>query len=283
MPDVVTTIASTVIFLFAEGGQIPIGTAFIVGFPVPGQADQIVPLIVTAKHVVGDRSKVIGRFTPKSSGAPVSVVYDLASLRRSGDVWEHTDDGVDLLVFRTPHFEQAEYIAVPFSAIASRTRYSEEDIKATDRIIFPCLLVNFMGTARNYPVIRNGSIALIPDEPVPLQYKVGNRQISTKQSVLLVDATSIPGASGSPVFLWPGPRLKANAFHLGGQAWLLGVMHGFYPALPRELVGIETTRVVPGFSENSGIAIMFPSWRLLEILERPEVTKRIEGLLQGQK
>ena len=64
--DFASVLASTVIFLFAEGGQIPIGTAFIVGYPVPGKSDAVIPLIVTAKHVIGDRDKVIGRFSTKS-------------------------------------------------------------------------------------------------------------------------------------------------------------------------------------------------------------------------
>jgi len=192
MADFAIALASTVIFLFAEGGQVPIGTAFIIGYPIPGSSDKVVPLVVTAKHVVGDRNKIIGRFTTKSGTVPVSVLYDLADLRHNGDVWEHPDKGVDLLVFRTSHFEQTEYQPFPVALIASRKIYSEEDVKATDRIIFPCLLVNFMGTARNYPVIRDGSIALIPEEPVPLEYDVGARRVQTKQQVILIDATAIP-------------------------------------------------------------------------------------------
>ena len=284
MADLASTLASTVIFLFAEDSQAPIGTAFVIGYPVSGMSDTVVPLVVTAKHVVGDREKVIGRFTAKSGPVPVTVLYDLIDLRRKGDVWEHPDEGVDLLVFRTPHFEAVDYQPFPVALIASKRNYAEEDIKATDRVIFPCLLVNFMGTARNYPVIRSGSIALIPGEPVPLEYDVGVRRIRTAQQVILIDATSIPGASGSPVFLGPEPRSKGEAFMLGGtQPWLLGVMHGFYPALPRELVGVQTNRVVPAFAENSGIAIVFPSWFLHEILECDDVTKRIQELITGEK
>ena len=284
MGQFISALASTVIFLFADNGQVPIGTAFIIGYPVPGRPDALIPLVVTAKHVVGNREKIIGRFSTKSGTAPTSVQYDIADLRRSGDVWEHADEGVDLVIFRTLHFEQTEYEPIPIKLIASRKVFSEEDVKATDRIVFPCLLVNFMGTARNYPVIRDGSIALIPDEPVPLEYDVGTRRVRTKQQVVLIDATSIPGASGSPIFLWPGPRLKGRNFMLGGvQPWLLGVMHGFYSAIPRGLVGIQPNRLVPGFAENSGIAIAFPSWRLLEILERDEVAKRIHELVRAEK
>jgi len=282
MAHFVSTLASTVIFLFEEGAQVPIGTAFIVGYPISDGSGAVVPLVVTAKHVVGDREKVIGRFTATSGSELVHVVYDLAASRSEGDVWTHPDEGIDLLVFRTLHFEQTKYEPVPLEVIASKQIYSEEEITATDRIVFPCLLVNFMGTARNYPVVRDGSIALIPEEPVPLEYDVGARRIRTKQQVILIDATSIGGASGSPVFLWPGPRLKGRSYALGGtRPWLLGIMHGFYPALPRKLVGIQTATLVPAFAENSGIAIVFPSWRLLEILERDEVAKRIQGLMKA--
>lgn len=278
MADFASILGRTVIFLFTEGSQIPIGTGFIVGYPVPGRQDMVVPMVVTAKHVVGGHQKILGRFTPKEGTIPIVVMYDLAGMRREGDLWEHPDEGVDIVAFRTAHFEQTEYVPIPLQMLASVGTYKDEDIKPTDRVIFPCMLVNFMGSGRNYPVIRDGSIALIPDEPVPLRYTVGSKQVVTKQHVVLIDATSIPGASGSPVFLWPGPRLRGNAFNVGGtQPWLLGIMHGFFPALPRELIEIEQS-VEKGFAENSGIALIFPSWSLLEILQQEKVTERVKQL-----
>lgn len=62
MTDIGTILGSAVIFLFIAGqnGQIPIGTAFVIGYPVPGKPDQFIPLVVTAKHVIGDHTKVFG-------------------------------------------------------------------------------------------------------------------------------------------------------------------------------------------------------------------------------
>ncbi len=282
MVDFTDALASTVIFLFAEHSGKPIGTAFIIGYPIPNISNRVVPLIVTAKHVIGNQTEVIGRFSTKSGGETTEVRYDLDYLRKEGDLWEHLDAGVDLLVFRTPHFEKVSYQPFPIQLIASKENYIEEDIKPTDRIIFPCLLVNFMGLTRNYPVIRDGSIALVPDERIPLEYEIGDKHVNTKQRVILIDATSIPGASGSPVFLWPGPRLKQGTFTIGGtQPLLLGIMHGFYPAA-REITGIQVSRVLPVFEENSGIAIIFPSWRLLEILEYDDVVRRIDEVTKVQ-
>lgn len=282
MTDIGSILASAVIFLFAENGVTPIGTAFVVAYPIPAPENAYVPIIVTAKHVIADQTKVVGRFTSTTDGQTISVIYDIAKLRADGDLWEHDDTGVDIVVFRTQHFTGARYQPLPLELLASRADFKTEGIQTTDRVIFPSLLVNFMGATKNYPVIRDGSIALIPDEKVPMQYQIGNRVIKTSQEVLLLDATSIPGASGSPVFLWPGPRLKNGTFAIGGtRPLVLGVMHGFYPASPREVVEI-VTKVQRFYQENSGIAIVFPSYRVREIIDGNKVKSRIEKLIASE-
>lgn len=282
MSDLIAAIASTVVFLFADGGQVPLGTGFIVGVPAGEENSKnlLIPVIVTARHVVANQERIVARFSAKSGTQPMAVLFNIADLKSAGDFWPHPDDGVDIVAFRTPHFGDALYEPLPLELVASRQMFEEAQIKQSDRIIFPSLLVNFMGISRNYPVLRDGSIALIPDENVPIEYVLGGKKISTKQNLLFLNATSIPGASGSPVFLWPGPRIIGNSFAIGGgRPYLLGVIHGFYPASPRELLEVEVNTLKALFQENSGIAIAFPSWRLREILESDIVRRRIKGLV----
>lgn len=282
--DLFSALSSTVVFLLAGNPPVPIGTAFIVGYPLPTDDKRLVPILVTAKHVIAGRDQILGRFSTKEGKSTATVQYDLAALRASKDYWEHPDKGVDIAAFRTQHFDVTNYTPLPLDLIVTKEQFSTEQIAQTDRVIFPSLLVNFMGTARNYPVMRDGAIALIPDEEVPMRYLLGGSEIETKQEVVLVDATSIPGASGSPVFLWPGPRVKGGAFTLGGnRPILVGVMHGFYPSMPRDLLKVETSEARQMFQENSGIAIVFPSWRLREILDLPQLRARIEQLAKEDK
>ena len=209
MNGIMEIIASTVIFLFSAGNNPqPIGTGFVIGYPLLDKEGSVIPLVVTAKHVLGDHKKVLARFSTQEGSSTAFVQYDIEIMKKDNDYWEYSgDDGVDIVVFRSPHFEGTKYQPFPIDLIATKKTFEENAIRQTDRVIFPSLLINFMGSAQNYPVIRDGSIALIPEEKVPMKYKVGSREIVTKQEVILVDATSIPGASGSPVFLWPGPRL----------------------------------------------------------------------------
>jgi len=285
MTDMMKEIARTVIFLFsADKNPQPIGTGFIVGYIIPGKENRYVPLIVTAKHVTGDRQKILGRFSTQEGASTTYVQYDIASLKKSNDYWEHPDDdGVDIVVFRSLHYDVTNYKILPFDLIASKTTFDEEKIRQTDRIMFPSLLINFMGTSMNYPVFRDGTIALIPEEKVPLRYMVGSKEINTQQEIILVDATSIQGASGSPVFLRPGPRLKGNTFNLGeSKAYLIGVMHGFYPATPRKILEIETSKTQDMYAENSGIAIIFPSWKLQDILQNQSFIGRMNQIIEPE-
>lgn len=279
MQNIINILAGAIIFLFSITQQ-PIGTGFIVGYPISEDGKNVIPIIVTAKHVIGDNNKILGRFSTKEGEVTAFVEYDIENLKQNNDYWEHpSDEGVDISAFRTLHFSQTEYNPVPLELIATKDIFNKLEICETDRIIFPSMLINFMGLSKNYPVVRNGTIALIPKEKVPLKYKVGSKEIITKQEVILVDATSIPGASGSPIFLWPGPRLKNKTFQIGGtKPYLIGIMHGFYPAWPKEIIELEITEAKLMYQENSGVAIIFPSWKLNDIFKQEKFLNRIEEL-----
>lgn len=275
-------LVKTTVFLFAGLKYEPIGTGFIVGFQYSDQPNQRVPLIVTAKHVIASHDRFYVRFSGKSGGEMFSVTFKNEELRSTGRMWEHPDEGVDLVAFITFHARDFDTLSIPVSGLASKSDFSDADIKPTDRVVFPCLLTNFMGQGRNYPVVRNGYIALVPDEPVPLEYDVAGKHIITQQEMILIDATATPGASGSPIFLWPDLRLKGEKYQLWGERlWLLGIIHGFYPTAPQEIVHIiQSTKLVPAYAENSGIALVFPSWRIRELLELPEVLQGARNYAQ---
>lgn len=285
MTDIIKSLASTVIFLFAAvNPPQPIGTGFIVAHPFPGKEGAFIPLLVTAKHVVGEQKRILARFTTQAGESTAFVQYDIEELKNNNDYWEHPDEGVDLVVFRSLHFSATKYEAFPIDLIATKNTFEEINIQQTDRVVFPSLLINFMGSSRNYPVFRDGTIALIPNEKVPMKYDVGKKEVVTEQEVILVDATSIQGASGSPIFLWPGPRLSGKSYQIGGtKPYLLGIMHGFYPAIPRETLKVETTKSLTMYAENSGIAIIFPSWRLMEIIELESLKKRVGQIADLEK
>ena len=183
--DIFSILSQTIVFLFASpnlaSSPVPIGTGFIIQYPITEDKSRFIPLIVTSKHVVGDYKKVFARFNSSSGSQTAVVEYDLEQQKKTNDFWVHSDDGVDICVFRTMSYSQTKYEALPLDLIAKRDEFLANDIKQTDRVVYPGLLVNFMGQQNNYPIMKEGSIALIPNEKVPLQYMVGSKKIQTQQ------------------------------------------------------------------------------------------------------
>ena len=256
--------------LYSESNE-PLGTAFVVGYPVASDNTKSIPLIVTAKHVLSGQRKIIAKFKAKQSSKAktVAIGYDLDVLKRQGDFWEHDDSTVDLVVFRTLVPDQSDFQTIPVGLVASQKAYEEADIKETDRVVFPSMLVGLRDLSRDYPVIRDGTIALIPEEPISWQ--------GHKSELVLINAAANQGSSGSPVFLWPGPRINHGAFAIGGTApLLLGIVEGFFNSLPRPLDAVDTVlqKAVPltlgttdvpphpivlGLSEDSRIGCYTPA------------------------
>jgi len=279
-------------------GQI-LGTAFIVGIPHSREAGRSIPFVVTAKHVIANRAKILGRYSLKAGGVPGFAQYDLEALRKNNDLWEHPgDEGVDIVVFRTPFYGITKATPIPIDHIASREVYTSQHIDAADRIMIPCLLAGYPGISANYPIFRDGSIALITEEPIQFTWMYGHERITTKQRVVFVNSTFNEGFSGAPVFLWPGIRLTPQGNTFGGKPWLLGIVHGFQPLLRPVIDGdgenvflLKRAKIdpnlpvppkpvnVPVFSqENSAIGMVFPSWQILEILQSDAVKKRIHEI-----
>lgn len=80
------------------------------------------------------------------------------------------------------------------------------------------------GNKKNLPIVRTGTIAMIPDEMI-LTEKFGNME------GYLIECRSISGISGSPVFV-----LKPTSIELNGHQvltsrvslYLLGLIHGHW-------------------------------------------------------
>ncbi len=85
---------------------------------------------------------------------------------RRGEYWEHSDPGVDLAVFRTPHFKGAKYTVVPLSVIATREDFRTHNIQTTARVVLPGLLMFNIGSTRLVLGVLHGFYPAQPREVV---------------------------------------------------------------------------------------------------------------------
>lgn len=195
------------------------GTAFLIQHP-PG-----FPYLVTARHVVdaieqhgSDDGHVYIRANRNDMGATV--------FRLQQPLWfRHEDDRVDVAVLPAymgkPDWDHFHFHSTHF--ITDETLVSEE-VGIGNDLFFPGLFSARVGETRNIPICRQGCIAAMPSERIPT--RLGQLH------GYLIEARSIGGLSGSPVFLNPGvsrgmrgvPMLEIPEKKLH----LLGMIHGHY-------------------------------------------------------
>ncbi|BBO34803.1 hypothetical protein [Lacipirellula parvula] len=224
-------------------GQEDRGTAFFVSQTFPGgQPGEGVLFAVTAKHVIdkakskGTDGKVYFRLNRKDGNAEyvaIPVTDWVKHPKTSADVAIATID-LDFLVY--------DHLSIPQKMFVSDPQETAHGIGPGSDLFFPGLFVRHKGTKSNIPIIRTGTIAAMPIEP-----------IETDQGTVrayLAEARSIGGLSGSPVFTHLGLNYTTPIHFLG---------------LVKSHYDIEDCLDVSK-QINMGIALVVPDDDILELL-----------------
>jgi hypothetical protein len=232
------------------------------GFLLIEQTDDSFPIhfLITAAHVIRDdianRSidgKVHVRANVTGSGADF-IETDLSQ-------WVcHEDGRIDVAAIAV---QQGGEI-LDHSFFGTRTLVTDEVI-ATSRIgpgtdlVFPGLFTEHFGTERNITILRTGTIAAMPSEP-----------IATKTGLMpayLAEARSIGGLSGSPVFCIAKNRSPNVAnIPVGADTYhLLGLIQGHYGVDERNWDS-ATSDSLNENSVNMGIAIIVRAHEIAEVI-----------------
>ena len=229
----------------------------------------IAKFFVTAKHVidhVGSKSlhgKAFVRYNLKNGHASqhISDARDWLS--------HPTDPSVDVAILPLGLGWQAEadILFYPVEDFATAELIRKEGIGVGSNLFFPGMFSNHPGQDRNIPIVRLGNIAAMCEEKV----KVGLGEIDA----FLVEARSIGGLSGSPIFVSLHNPTPQGGYETGRESrfYLLGLMHGHFD-LP-ETASDDTVADAAGTGWiNTGIGIAIPADKILEVLNHPELVKR---------
>lgn len=180
----------------AEDGERLGGTGCLVGVPVVAKNRDVsnVSCLVTNKHVV-DAGHTIVRVNTHDGGRDV-VALDNAK-------WYFHPDGDDLAICpirldRKIH--KAKFVSV--RNFLSKYQIETFGIGPGDDVFVVGRFVNHEGRQRNLPSVRFGNIAQMPWEPIVID--------GFAQESFLVEARSISGYSGAPVFVFVNPQLDGT-------------------------------------------------------------------------
>lgn len=273
VPDEALT---SVVFLVAGDDQAPraAGTAFFVSVESERTAGHTHTYLVTAKHVLtgarqaGESLRV--RLNTKSGGADIVTI---------DETWHEAIDA-DVAVTSFSHPPHAIVNPLPRAMFLVERIRRDEGIGIGEDIFSVGLFTRRQGRQRNLPIVRSGTLAAMPDEPI--QSDSGG-----EVSAYLAETHSTAGLSGAPVFVTLGlgrPRwIEAGGSLTEGaplrmdtltNVYLLGMMYGSH------------SQEVPAFqlsegelrSLNLGIARVTPIEEVAALLDSDELRadRRIE-------
>jgi hypothetical protein len=272
-------ILKSVVFLYSQnraGDPAAIGTAFLLSYDLGEEIGRLV-YSVTARHVIknadvdGNDGHCHFRFNVIGGGVEwVAIPFSQ---------WFFPDDiRVDLAIAPV-RFDRAklDHKHVPHTMLITDDVIEDYLVGVGEELFFPGLFVEHQGESSNAPIMRIGNIAAMPGEHVMTRGDIAAR-------VYLVEARSIGGLSGSPVFIDIGKQRqrKDNMVISGGSHFkLLGSVKGHFDERGR--VGPkDDIHIGSGVVEriNMGIALVVPASDISVLLAQADVAAHRKVVLQ---
>ena len=243
---------------------VPVGSCFFVGQQdSPEQAVASRVFVVTAKHVIESlRSKGCESCLLRLN--PIDRRRKLIELEIPIERWRFhpSDENVDVAVLEQGVPAEADHLVIPLSLGADVEKFSINEVDLGDEVFVSRLFIHHSGQKRNTPIVRVGSLAALAEE-----------KVRTKRGYIdayLIEARSIGGLSGSPVFVNLGTtRMIAGEMkvHTGGPNYFLhGLIHGHFRAAVDDRMVTEGGRDVEHELVNAGIAIVVPFEKVTEAI-----------------
>lgn len=239
-------------------------TAFLVGAPSKRYPDRLGwPCLVTARHNVLKAQATYGNLWVRvntDNGSAVDV-----EVTRSWLMPENPASDIALIPFAW--MGDWEPFPFPVRWFVTDESIEQRGIGIGDDLIVLGLFSNHVGVTRNLPIVRTGSIASMPQEPL------SDPNTGDQYDAYLAEVRSIGGLSGSPVFVALNPVSSLDVKNWERRAhgqpfYLLGLIRGHWDTDAEADFGeSEFGRL------NTGIAIVTPITDVFELLEDNEIVE----------
>jgi hypothetical protein len=253
------------------------GTGFLAVHPENGT---YVPFIVTCKHVAQLLSRHEQFFIRANTLGGQSYTFPVQKLE-----WAfHPDETVDLasvcFVWPAHTFDVIYYRLEPATAVLGN---DTKNMFCGEPISLIGLFRLHPGRDRNISIVHTGNIAVLPDasERIPIQDRMTGEVIESE--VYLVEAQTLDGLSGSPVFVhelidiesMPLEVPEKGTFYAKafGQVRLLGLYAGSWDAEPGRILAAD--RNLRGDTRVPvGVGIVVPADRIVELVTEHPLMKK---------
>jgi hypothetical protein len=253
----------------------PVATAFFVGVGIAD--DAYVVYVVTARHVI-ERAETHGslylRLNRRSGG--------VENIELADDIWTSgtdSDVAVASLASLPVALDEFDVIVIPFDMLSSNDWVAEKELQEGDEIFFASLFEQHPGQERNLPILRFGTIALMPGE------KIRVKDIGLVYGYL-VEARSWGGHSGSPAFIYLPATRHAGMLAtpsvegpVDDESIARAVMPRLFGLISAHFNIPTDVKVTGDFfgsavaPVNAGIAVVTPAQKIIDLLMEEELVE----------
>jgi hypothetical protein len=282
MPVLPQQFFDTVVYLYpdadsADKGERAGGSGCVV--VIPTQTEPFIAgfmYVITSSHVIREGKASALRTNTRDGG--VGIIYNTST------GWIHHPDGDDIAALPVSFdYEKIKARGIPEEWFITREKLEQYRIGPGDEAFIVGRFVNHEGKQQNLPAVRFGQLSMLPIEPI-------RTPRGLLQEAFLVECRSLPGYSGSPVFIAPMPfntmvrKEVPPAMFLGID---MGHLTDMQPVLKKDELLQNGKRVpVDGnwtVETNTGMSCVVPAWKVRELLyveelveSRKEVLKKFE-------
>ncbi len=175
-----------------------------------------------------------------------------------------TDRTTDVAIIQVRNPEDGDIATIKAEDLVTADDITSERVGVGDEVFITGLFTEAPGSKRNMPIVRHGNIAMIPDEQIQTDFGYAD--------AYLIEARSIGGLSGSPVFVRPSIEVNVDEgrLHGSGSIKLLGLMHGHWDIKESEMnqssIVHDRRRGV-----NLGIGVVVPALKIFETINGPRM------------
>jgi len=270
MPAIPGEALDCIVYLYpdidsANSGRRAGGCGFVVAI-ASGQAGLAFAYVVTNSHVIREGRSPVVRVNTRDGKFQI--------INKTDEFWIHHPSGDDLAVLSLNfEYDSTNLKGIGEDFFATKEKIEQFKVGPGDEVFIPGRFVNHEGKRRNLPAVRFGNVSMLPHEPV-------RTDRGLLQEAFLVECRSIPGYSGSPVFLHPMPFSPVP--RTMPPPMLLGVVMGHIRSQRAVLDKTTGKPVNPNWvvDTNTGMTAVIPAWKLRDLLYLDDLVKIREQLDQ---
>jgi hypothetical protein len=260
MPAIPSEALDSVIYLYpdaesAASGERAGGCGFVVGI-ASEHSGLTFAYVVTNSHVIREGKSPVVRVNTRDGKFQI--------INAENQHWIIHPDGDDIAILPINfEYESIKVKGIGQEFFATKEKIEQFKVGPGDEVFIPGRFVFHEGKECNRPAVRFGHISVLPYERVPTERGL-------LQEAFLIECSSIPGNSGSPVFLLTAPFTRV--VRPMPPPMLLGILEG-HMSYFKPIVDRTTGRAADsnwGVETDTGLSTVIPAWKLRELLYSEE-------------